>query len=102
MNHGFSIEMQIIYGPRRDKTCLRGFQQSEAQTSLLSYRDKLEIRNFACCKLNCDTFHAVNNKGADQSARMFANPEDRFYCVEAHIKIYFVPNDDCAKVYRFS
>ena len=26
-------------GPRREKTCLRGFQQSEFQTSLLSYRD---------------------------------------------------------------
>ena len=27
------------YGPRRDKTCLQGFQQSELQTSVLSYRD---------------------------------------------------------------
>ena len=27
------------FGPRREKTCLRGFQQSEIQTSLLSYRD---------------------------------------------------------------
>ena len=27
------------YGPRREKTCLRGFRQSEIQTSLLSYRD---------------------------------------------------------------
>ena len=26
-------------GPRREKTCLRGFRQSEFQTSLLSYRD---------------------------------------------------------------
>ena len=30
------------YGPRREKTCLRGFQQSDNQTSLLSYRAKLE------------------------------------------------------------
>ena len=28
-----------IYGPRREKTCLRGVRQSEFQTSLLSYRD---------------------------------------------------------------
>ena len=28
-----------LYGPRRDKTCLRGFKQSKTQTSLLSYRD---------------------------------------------------------------
>ena len=27
------------YGPRREKTCLRGFRQSEFQSSLLSYRD---------------------------------------------------------------
>ena len=26
-------------GPRHDKTCLRGFRQSETQTNLLSYRD---------------------------------------------------------------
>ena len=31
-----------LYGPRRNKICLRGFRQSEIQTSLLSYRDKLE------------------------------------------------------------
>ena len=29
-------------GPRRDKTCLRGFRQSETQTGLLSFGDKLE------------------------------------------------------------
>ena len=27
------------YGPRHDKTCLRGFRQSKFQTTLLSYRD---------------------------------------------------------------
>ena len=31
-----------VYGYRREKTCLRGVQQSEFQTSLLSYRDQLE------------------------------------------------------------
>ena len=29
----------VIYGPRRNKTCLQGFRQSETQTSRLSYRD---------------------------------------------------------------
>ena len=29
----------VPYGPRRKKSCLRGFQQSDTQTSLLSYRD---------------------------------------------------------------
>ena len=30
------------YGPRREKTCLRDFRQSEFQTGLLSYTDYLE------------------------------------------------------------
>ena len=30
---------KYIYGPRREKTSLQGFRQSEIQTSLLSYRD---------------------------------------------------------------
>ena len=29
----------FAHGPRREKTCLRGFRQSEIQASLLSYRD---------------------------------------------------------------
>ena len=29
----------VLYGPRREKTCLLGFRQSEFQTDLLSYRD---------------------------------------------------------------
>ena len=29
----------ITYGPRRGKTSLRGFRQSEFQAGLLSYRD---------------------------------------------------------------
>ena len=32
----------LIYGPRREKTCLWGFRQSGAQTSLLNYSDSLE------------------------------------------------------------
>ena len=35
-------DIASVFGPRRDKTCLRGFRQSEIQTSLLSYRDQLE------------------------------------------------------------
>ena len=30
---------QVTCGPRRKKTCLRGFRQSKTQSSLLSYRD---------------------------------------------------------------
>ena len=32
----------LTNGPRCDKTCLRGFLQSDTQASLFSYRDKLE------------------------------------------------------------
>ena len=60
----------VIYVPRRDKTCLRVFRKSEAQTSLLSYADYLEIWNFACSKPRYDTFQQANNKYADQTARM--------------------------------
>ena len=35
----FYSDLSIINGPRHDKTFLRGFLQSETQTSLLSYRD---------------------------------------------------------------
>ena len=38
MLYGMSIK-DILYGPRREKTCLQGVLQSEFQTSLLSYRD---------------------------------------------------------------
>ena len=55
---------------RREKTCLRGFRQSEFQTSLLSYRDKLENCNFTCSKYTYNTFQKANNEGADQTARM--------------------------------
>ena len=57
-------------GPRREKTCLRGLRPSETQTSLLSYRDKLENWNSARSKYRYGTFQEANNKGADQSARM--------------------------------
>ena len=30
---------QPPYGPRREETCLQGFQQSETQTNLPSYKD---------------------------------------------------------------
>ena len=33
------ISAETLNGPCRNKTCLRGFQQSKTQTSLLSYRD---------------------------------------------------------------
>ena len=36
----FLINLYVLEnGPRREKTCLQGFQQSECQTSLFSYRD---------------------------------------------------------------
>ena len=38
---GVSVE-GIVIGPRCDKTCVRSFQQSEIQSSLLSYRNLLD------------------------------------------------------------
>ena len=49
---------------------LWGSQQSNIQTCLLSYRDKLENCNFACSKFRYDTFHLANNTGADQTEHM--------------------------------
>ena len=37
-----TLMIDSLYGPRREKTCLRGLHQSKIQTSLLSYRDNLE------------------------------------------------------------
>ena len=62
--------VKIINGPRREKSCLRGFHQSEFQTSLLSYRDYLENWNSICSKFTYDSFQKANNKGADQTVRM--------------------------------
>ena len=58
------------YGPCHEKTCLRGFRWSDIQTQLLSYRDKLENHNFTRSKSRYNAFQKVNNKGADQTARM--------------------------------
>ena len=37
--HKVALNKNPLYGPRLDKTCLRGFGKSETPTSLLSYRD---------------------------------------------------------------
>ena len=87
------------YGPRLDKTHLWGLRQSKIHTSLLSYRDQLEHWNLACSKFIYNTFQLANNKGADQTAKirgctgwsaplLFANPDDRFSRIVAHIGIY--------------
>ena len=47
-----------------------GFQQSEIQTSLFSYKDKLENQNFACSKSRYNNFQKANNKCVDQTAWM--------------------------------
>ena len=64
------ISCASSYGPRRDKTCLRGFPQNEIQTSVLSYSNKLKNWNFARSKSRYYTFKLANNKGAGKSVRM--------------------------------
>ena len=49
-------------GPRREKTCLWGLRQSETKTSLHSYRDQLENRNFVCIKLRYGAFQTAKTK----------------------------------------
>ena len=69
-SHWKQSKTYIIW-PRREKTCLRDFCQSEFQTGLLSYRDYLENWNLICTKfITYATFQKANNKGADQTARM--------------------------------
>ena len=60
----------VLFEPRHEKTCLRGFRPGKTQTSLLSYRDKLEAWTFGYSKKRYYTIQAVNNKGADQTAQM--------------------------------
>ena len=68
----FPEDQEYIHkiGPHRNKTRLRGFQQSETQTSLLSYRGELEneISSVAC--LDYDIFPKANVKGPNQTARL--------------------------------
>ena len=58
------------YGPLRDKTRIRVLPLSETQTSPTSYWEQPEYRNLACSKLRYQSFYKLNNKGADQSARI--------------------------------
>ena len=58
------------YEPRHEKTCLRGLRPGKTQTGLLSFRSSLESWNFGDSKYRYYAIQAVNNKGADQTARM--------------------------------
>ena len=60
----------VLNGPLHDKTYISGFQQSVAQTSLLSYTDYLENWNFTYSKFRYYSFQKANNKGSDQTAWM--------------------------------
>ena len=58
------IQCTSYIGPRREKSCLWGWQSGKAQT------DELEYRNSACTKFRYHSLQRVYNKGADQTARM--------------------------------
>ena len=78
-------------GPRRDKTCLRGFRQSEFQTNPLSYIDYLENWNFTCSKFTYDIFQNAHNKGADHLRLCNSQiTEDRFSRVKAQICLLLI------------
>ena len=88
--------MLPLNGHRHNKTCFRGFRQSETQTSLLSYRNLLENWNFACYKFRYDIFQKVNKKvsislcwWAGWSAPLlFANNIKTGFCIKAYIVCY--------------
>ena len=65
-----STIVQMTYEPRHEKTCLRGLRPVKTQTGLLSWWDELGSWNFGYSKQRYYTVQAVNNKGADQTARM--------------------------------
>ena len=71
--------IHIIYRLLCEKTCLWRFTPDHTQTSLLSYRDKLENRNLACSKYRHDTFARTNIKGNDQTV-----PIHRLVCAVVH------------------
>ena len=68
--------MHLLNGPRREKTCLWGFCQSEIQISLLSYRDNLENWNFTSSMFTYEISHKANIKGAD------AQTDQRLCCTQ--------------------
>ena len=57
------------------------FGVSDKPVPSATYIDQLEYKNFACSMFRDDTFQNVNNKGADQSARM-----RRLVCAFVHRK----------------
>ena len=83
------------FWPRREKTCLRCFRQSMLITSLLSYRDLVEIRILLVASLDmilCNkriTKALIRLRGAaGWSAPLLfarASPEDRFSCDKTHL-----------------
>ena len=64
-------KIQKPFGPRRDKTCLRGFPTKRvSKQSLHLQRLARKNLNFAYSKLRSSTFQNAINKGADQTARL--------------------------------
>ena len=46
MHDFITLSNATSYGPRREKTCLRGFRPGSTQTGLYSHREWLEASNF--------------------------------------------------------
>ena len=66
--------------PRRAKMCLPYFQPRHIQTSLVSYRNKLQIGNSGFSKRGYSTIKAVTNKDVDQTAQK-RRLVSIFYCL---------------------
>ena len=89
----------ISYGSRRNKTCLRGFLQSETQASLLSYRDYLENCKYTCSKFRYHTIQKANKKCVDQTAQIcaFAVGKHRAQVLSRRDKPRNLLDYDCTK-----
>ena len=53
----FLVSCQKLYGASHEKIYLRVFQPGHTQTSLLSFREKLESLQFTCIMFRYDTFY---------------------------------------------
>ena len=64
-----TFQMPLVFGPRREKTCLRS-----ARTSLTCYRELIGyqniVLNFVCTLFRYCSFQRLNNNGTAQHVQV--------------------------------
>ena len=90
----FFLWLLVLYGPRREKTCLRRFAKKQrrrpacacAQSDQrLCYSLLRKYHMYTCYWWNFNFLTSLCNWGDKFETRFVGNPEDRFSRVEAHI-----------------